>query len=71
MPKASAPKAPWVDGVRVAADDGHAGLGGAELGADHVDDALVAVLHVEELDAELGAVLAQRVDLRVPRSGRR
>jgi hypothetical protein len=51
-------------GVRVAADDGAAGLGGAEFGADHVDDALVAVLHVEELDAELGAVLTQRVDLR-------
>ena len=51
-------------GVRVAADDGHAGLGGAELGADHVDDALDRVLHVEELDAELGAVLAQGVDLR-------
>ena len=28
-------------GVRVAADDGHAGLGEAELGADDVDDALV------------------------------
>ena len=50
-------------GVGVAADDGHAGLGGAELGSDHVDDALVAVLHVEELDAEVGAVLAQGVDL--------
>ena len=64
MPKASAPNAPWVRGVRVAADDGHAGLGGAELGADHVDDALLGVLHVEEFDAELGAVFAQRVDLR-------
>ncbi len=51
-------------GVRVAADDGHAGLGGAELGADHVDDALRGVLHVEELDAEVGAVLAEGVDLR-------
>ena len=28
-------------GVRVAADDGAAGLGGAEFGSDHVDDALV------------------------------
>ena len=27
-------------GVRVAADDRHAGLGDAELGADHVHDAL-------------------------------
>ncbi len=63
MPNASAPKAPWVAGVGVAADDGHAGLGGAELGSDHVDDALVAVLHVEELDAEVGAVFAEGVDL--------
>ena len=30
-------------GVRVAADDRHAGLRDAELGADHVDDALAAV----------------------------
>ncbi len=52
-------------GVRVAADDGHAGLGEAELGADHVDDALLGVLDVVELDAEVGAVLAQCVDLRV------
>ena len=51
-------------GVRVAADDGHAGLRCAELGPDHVDDALRGVLHIEELDAELGAVLAQRIDLR-------
>jgi hypothetical protein len=51
-------------GVRVAADDGHAGLGDAELGADDVDDALVARVDVVELDAEVGAVLAQRGDLR-------
>ena len=50
-------------GVRVAADDGHAGLGEAELGADDVDDALRGRLHVEELDAEVGAVLAQGFDL--------
>ena len=52
-------------GVRVAADDGAAGLGGAQFRADHVDDALVYILHIEELDAELGAVLTQRADLRV------
>ena len=51
-------------GVRVAADDGHARLGDAELGADDVHDALVGRVHVVELDAELGAVLAQRGDLR-------
>ena len=49
----------------VAADDGHAGLGGAELGADHVDDALLGGFGVEEFDVEVGAVLAQGVDLRV------
>ena len=50
-------------GVRVAADYGHAGLGGAELGADHVDDALRGRLDIEELDTELGAVLAESFDL--------
>ena len=52
-------------GVGVAANDGHAGLGGAEFGADHVDDALRGVFGVEELDAEVGAVFAQGVDLSV------
>ena len=50
-------------GVGVAADDGHAGLGEAELGADDVDDPLLGRLHVVELDAEVGAVAAQGVDL--------
>ena len=50
-------------GVGVAADDGHAGLGEAELGADDVDDALVGVLDVEELDAEVAAVAAEGLDL--------
>ena len=50
-------------GVRVAADDGHAGLGEAKLGADDVDDALRGRLHVEELDAEFGAVAAEGFDL--------
>ena len=56
MPKASAPNAPWVDGVAVAADDGHARLGAALLRADDVDDALIVARHVVELDAELAAV---------------
>ncbi len=64
MPKASAPNAPWVRGVRVAADDGHARLGDAEFGADDVHDALLARVDVVKLDAEVGAVLAQRGDLR-------
>jgi hypothetical protein len=50
-------------GVAVAADDGHAGLGDAELRADDVDDTLLAAADVEEFDAELLAVLAQRRDL--------
>ena len=50
-------------GVRVAADDGHARLGGAKLGADHMHDALACVLHIEELDAKLRAIAAQRIHL--------
>ena len=40
-------------GVAVAARDGHARLGEAELGADDVDDALLARRHVEELQVEV------------------
>ena len=47
-------------GVRIAADNGHAGLGDAELGADNMNDALLAGVHVVEFDAEVGAILAQR-----------
>ena len=50
--------------VRVAADDRHARLGDPELRADDVHDALLGVAHRVEPDAELGAVLAQLVDLR-------
>ena len=50
-------------GVGVTADDGHAGLGEAELGADDVDDALIGGLDVVEFDAEVGAVFAQGLDL--------
>ena len=51
-------------GVRVAADDGHAGLRDAKFGADDVNDALLVRVHVVKLDAEFSAVLAQRGDLR-------
>ncbi len=47
MPCASAPKAPCVRGVGVAADHRHAGQRRALLRADHVDDALAQVVHVE------------------------
>ena len=50
-------------GVRVAADDRHARLGDPELRADDVDDALLGVAHRVDAHAELGAVLAQRLDL--------
>jgi hypothetical protein len=43
-------------GVAVAADDGHARLGQAQLRADHVHDALPGAVQPIERDAELGAV---------------
>ena len=52
-------------GVRVAADDGHARLGRAQLRPDHVHDALRGVLHVKKLHAEVRAVLAQRLHLSI------
>ena len=56
IPNASAPNAPCVDGVRVAAHDRHARLGQPELRPDDVDDALVRVAEAVERDAELAAV---------------
>src|SRR4029077_7468151 len=47
-------------GVAVAAGDRHPGLRQAELGADHVHDALMAGVGAEELDAELAAVALDR-----------
>ena len=43
-------------GVGVAAHDGHARLGEALLGPDHVHDALARVAHRVEAEAELGGV---------------
>ena len=63
MPKAIDAEGAVGGGVGVAADDGHAGLGEAELGADDVDDALVDVAQRVQAYAELGGVLAQRLDL--------
>ena len=50
-------------GVRVTADHGHARQGGALLRADHVDDALTAVVHLELEDAEVIAVLVEGLHL--------
>src|SRR5699024_1480829 len=50
-------------GVGVAADDGGAGLGEAQLRADDVDDALLDVAHRVQADAELLRVGAQGGDL--------
>ena len=49
--------------MAVAADDRHARLGQAKLGADDVHDALVDVAHREKLDAELGAVATEGLHL--------
>ena len=51
-------------GVGVAADHGGAGLGQAQLRAHDVDDALLDVAQRVQPHAELGAVLAQRLQLR-------
>jgi hypothetical protein len=50
--------------VRVAADDGHAGLGEPELRPDDVHDSLLFMAERVQPDAEVRAVLAQRLDLR-------
>ncbi len=50
-------------GVAVPADDRHAWLGEAELRTDDVDDPLTGVVHRVQPDTEVGAVLAQGLDL--------
>ena len=49
--------------VAIAADDRHAGLRVALLGADDVDNALARVVDVVQRDAEFAAVVAERIDL--------
>jgi len=63
MPKASAPSAPCVAVVRVAAHDSHARQGEALLGSDHMDDALARIVQAKLGDAELGAIGVQRLQL--------
>ncbi len=50
-------------GVAVAANDGHARLRVAQFRPDHMHDALVFVVQVVELYAELPAIRPQGVDL--------
>src|SRR6202041_1514426 len=49
--------------MAVAANDGHAGLGGTEFRADYMHDPLLRRLHIVELNAKVGAVCAQGVHL--------
>ena len=57
-------------GVAVAADDRHAGLREAQLGADDVDDALLRVVQVVQANAELPAVVAAACRSAASRSDR-
>ena len=50
-------------GVAIAADNGHARLGAALLGPDHVDDAVADIAHGEELDAVGRHIAPQRLQL--------
>ena len=63
IPKASAPKAPWVLVWLSPQTIVRPGQGQAQLGADDVDDPLAAAVDVVERDAELAAVGPQRLDL--------
>ena len=49
--------------VGVPADDGHAGLGDALLGSDHVNDSLPLVIDAEQRDVVLDGVSLERRDL--------
>ena len=62
-PEGQRAEGPVGGGVRVAADDRHAGLGDAELGADHVDDPLARGSERVDGDAELLAVALERLHL--------
>ena len=63
MPKARAPKAPWVLVWLSPQTMVLPGLREAEFRSDDVHDAALIALEIEQLDAELGAVLLQLRDL--------
>jgi len=50
-------------GVGIAADDGLAGLGDPEFGADDVDDALMLAVHVEETHAGFATIALEGFEL--------
>ena len=68
MPNASAPNAPCVEVCESPQTIVMPGLRHAELGADHVHDALAPAAGRVERDAELLAVLPQRLELLLPRA---
>src|SRR5262249_43393997 len=51
-------------GVAIAADDGRAGQSEALLRADDVHDALTLIELIIVFDAELGAIIRERLDLK-------
>ena len=57
------PKGPMGGRVAVAANDGHSGLSKPKFRSDHVNDALVPIVQIEETYAKLLAVPPQRIDL--------
>ncbi len=63
IPNAKRAKGTVGRGMRIAADDGHAGLGEALLRPDDVDDALADIVHAEIGHAKIAGVLFERFDL--------
>lgn len=55
---------PMSRSVTVTAHDGHSRLGEAQLRPDYMDDAAVAAMHSQKLDAEIAGVLLHLSDLR-------
>src|SRR5207248_2845263 len=50
-------------GVAISTDNGHARLGESKLRSNHMHDALLGRIHVEEAHAEFAAILLQRFNL--------
>ncbi len=70
MPKARAPKAPWVEVWLSPQTMVGAGQGEALLRADDVHDALPLVVETEVADAEAARVVGQRLHLQPRARGR-